>query len=96
MVHEVIDVIRAFMEDEETLHFLFHAGIPVWWVRDTKLSPNAWINKVLPFLCVDSNQELHLHSNTVIDCADEDPPHPIIFTGLCGKLERYIKMGSFL
>ncbi|KIK53447.1 hypothetical protein GYMLUDRAFT_120844, partial [Collybiopsis luxurians FD-317 M1] len=88
--------IGAFTEDEETLHFLFHAGIPVWWVRPAKLSPNARIDKALSFLCVNSNEELHLRPNTIINCADKDPPHPIIFTRLCGKPERYIKMGNFL
>ncbi|KIK59235.1 hypothetical protein GYMLUDRAFT_104305, partial [Collybiopsis luxurians FD-317 M1] len=88
--------VGAFTEDEETLHTLFYAGILVWWVQGSKVSPNAQIDDVVPFLCVDENEKLRLHDNTVIDCADMSPPHPIIFTGLCGKPERYIRMGSFL
>jgi hypothetical protein len=95
-VHETVDVVGAFTEDEETLHTLFHAGIPVWWVRGSKMSPNARIDDVVPFLCADVNEKLRLRENTVIDCADRSPPHPIIFTGLCGKPERYIRMGGFL
>ncbi|KIK55619.1 hypothetical protein GYMLUDRAFT_62386 [Collybiopsis luxurians FD-317 M1] len=32
-IHEVINVVGVFTEDKETLHTLFYAGIPVWWLR---------------------------------------------------------------
>ncbi|KIK54141.1 hypothetical protein GYMLUDRAFT_103954, partial [Collybiopsis luxurians FD-317 M1] len=86
----------AFTEDLETLDFLFHAGIPVWWVRLANNSPNARIDEVVPFIREDNQHRFHLRSNTVIDCMDESPPHPVIFSGACAKPERYIRMGGYL
>ncbi|KAJ3834093.1 hypothetical protein F5878DRAFT_665074 [Lentinula raphanica] len=92
----LLDVIGAFTEDLATLDTLYHLGIPVWFVRPVKATPDARIDRAASLIAEDSLQLIKLPSGLQVDGTDANPPHVVIWEGQPNEPERLIAMNSYL
>ncbi|KAF9075591.1 hypothetical protein BDP27DRAFT_1212498, partial [Rhodocollybia butyracea] len=86
----------GFVEKAEDADILFHAGIPVWLVRAAADCANARVDKVANVITEDPSQRIKLHTGYLLNCADEEPSHDLIYIGLANKTERYSAMAAYI
>ncbi|KAJ3832158.1 hypothetical protein F5878DRAFT_666822 [Lentinula raphanica] len=91
-----LDVIGAFTDNFTTLDTLFHLGIPVWFVRPVKVTPDARIDRSAPLIAENSSRIITLPSGFQVDGIDAEPNHKVIWEGLTNKSERYTAMNAYL
>ncbi|KAJ8092482.1 hypothetical protein PM082_023735 [Marasmius tenuissimus] len=89
-------IMGAFTEDYDALDSLYHAGIPVWYIRRLSNTPEVRIDKVVNFIHDTNSFKLALRFGGVLDTSDASPPHRIIYNQLAAKPERYMAMGNFI
>ncbi|KAE9382906.1 hypothetical protein BT96DRAFT_797840, partial [Gymnopus androsaceus JB14] len=86
----------AFSQEHDVTSTLYRVGIPVWYVRPIEDLPFTRVDsQVTPETCVDNRLPIRFTTET-IDISPSVPPHPIIYIGLSGSYDRYVKMGSYL
>ncbi|KAF9067782.1 hypothetical protein BDP27DRAFT_1181139, partial [Rhodocollybia butyracea] len=88
--------VGTFTEDSGHLDLLFHLGIPVWFVRHVSKTPEARVNKIVPFISEGFQQQLSLPSGHDIDCRDATPARRTVYDGPAEKPERYIAMAAYV
>ncbi|KAK7442012.1 hypothetical protein VKT23_016289 [Stygiomarasmius scandens] len=87
----------AFAYNAEDVQRLFHAGIPVWYVRDVTLLRGIRVDTVADPVEESANQLLPMrNSDKFLDLADASPPHRVVWTGGWTQGERYAAMGRFI
>ncbi|KAJ8074360.1 hypothetical protein PM082_009976 [Marasmius tenuissimus] len=91
-----MNVMGAFTEDYDVLDSLYHAGIPVWYIRPISASPEVRIDAVVDFIHDTNSFSLALRFGDVLDTSDATPPYRIVYSHLAGKPERYLAMGNFI
>ena len=91
-------VMGAFTDDLSTAADLFQMGIMVWLV--CRFEHRA-LTKIRRFVAA-LNKQLWNHtlplcdSDSPLNIAHEDPPHPLIYSGLPGTFTRYGRMSIFV
>ncbi|KAJ3738029.1 hypothetical protein EV360DRAFT_58502, partial [Lentinula raphanica] len=75
---------------------LYHLGIPVWFVRPVKVTPDARIDHSAPLIAENSSRIIELPSGFLMDGTDAEPNHKVVWEGLPNKPERYTAMNSYL
>ncbi|KAJ3728411.1 hypothetical protein C8R42DRAFT_539064, partial [Lentinula raphanica] len=88
--------IGAFADDFSVLDTLYHLGIPVWFVRPVKKTPDARIDCSAPLIAENSLRVIELPSGFQLDGTDAEPHHKVIWEGLHNKPERYAAMNAYL
>ncbi|KAL0566092.1 hypothetical protein V5O48_015926 [Marasmius crinis-equi] len=87
----------AFTEDLDELDSLFHAGIPVWYLRCLAISPNVRIDSLASFIDDAIMHRLPLCFGGKLDTHDAFPSStPVIYNGLAGKPKRYLHMLNYI
>ncbi|KAK1217024.1 hypothetical protein PQX77_020330 [Marasmius sp. AFHP31] len=89
-------VMGAFTEDYDALDSLYHAGIPVWFIRRLSTIAEVRIDTVADFIHDTNSFQLALRFGDVLDTSDASPPHRIVYSHLAAKPERYLAMGNFV
>ncbi|KAL0056772.1 hypothetical protein AAF712_016618 [Marasmius tenuissimus] len=89
-------IVGAFVENLDELDNLFHAGIPVWYLRRFEESPDIRIDAEAYFINNISTQKLPLRFGGELDTCDDTPPRPVLYTGLAGKPECYLCMLNYI
>lgn len=95
------DVVGAFTDDYNIADVLFYAGIPVWHVHPIKDLPKLRIAIAREPVAITATSLILPAPNsyspcTIVDTADADPPHPVVFKGMSTDLGRYLAMAAFL
>ncbi|KAJ3751750.1 hypothetical protein EV360DRAFT_75948 [Lentinula raphanica] len=93
---DCLDVIGAFTDNLSTLEKFYQLGIPVWFVRPVKATPDARIDRSAPLIAEDSSRIIHLPSGFRVDGTDAEPSHKVIWEGLTNKPERFAAMNAYL
>ncbi|KAJ3966182.1 hypothetical protein EV361DRAFT_936342 [Lentinula raphanica] len=92
-----LDVIGAFTDDLSTLHTLYNLGIPVWYVRPVRNTPDARIDRAATHLIAeDSSQIIELPGGFRLDGTDAQPNHKVVWEGMSNESERYTAMNAYL
>ncbi|KAL0563942.1 hypothetical protein V5O48_018115 [Marasmius crinis-equi] len=87
----------AFVDNEDELDNLFHAGIPVWFIQPFSLSPDVRVDSLSGFIDDSLTHKLSLRFGRELDTNDISPTsNPVIYTGLAGKPERYLCMIRYI
>ncbi|THU92862.1 hypothetical protein K435DRAFT_862048 [Dendrothele bispora CBS 962.96] len=90
-------VIGAFTEDLDVAAQLYRTGIPIWVVRPVDELCHVRIDQVVEPITESFNQHIPIRDSAdYIDVTDAVPAHPVIYNGLPGKAERYIRMGRYI
>ncbi|KAK1230693.1 hypothetical protein PQX77_006208 [Marasmius sp. AFHP31] len=89
-------IMGAFTEDYDVLDSLYHAGIPVWFIRRLSTIAEVHISAVADFIHDTNSFALALRLGDVLDTSDVSPPHRIVYSHLAAKPERYLAMGNFV
>ncbi|KAL0564366.1 hypothetical protein V5O48_017680 [Marasmius crinis-equi] len=90
-------IMGAFVEKLDDLDSLFHAGIPVWYVRRFSDSPDVRVDCVTHFIDNTFTQKLPLRFGGELDTSDDPACSKlVIYTGMAGKPERYLHMLSYM
>ena len=87
----------AFAYSPEDLQWLYHAIIPVWYVREVTHLPLTRVD--LQTDPIDESADHHLpmrYTAQVLDLADADPPHHVIWSGGWTQGERYAAMARYI
>lgn len=91
-----VHIMGAFTGDLDTAADLFRIGVPVWLVRHLEHQVMTKICKFVAPLDESWNHTLPLRESEPLDASHEDPPHPLIYTGLPGTDTRYRHMRTFV
>ncbi|KAJ3778110.1 hypothetical protein FB446DRAFT_798333 [Lentinula raphanica] len=95
-IPDCLAVIGAFTDNSSTADTLYCLGIPVWFVRPVKDTPNARIDSSAPLIVEDSSRMIYLPSGFRVDGTDAEPSHQVIWEGLTNKPERFGAMNAYL
>ncbi|THV00650.1 hypothetical protein K435DRAFT_793991 [Dendrothele bispora CBS 962.96] len=91
-----LDLMGAFAYSADDLQRLFHAGIPVWFIREVTYLPTLRIDKLVQPIAETANRLLPMrHSEQYVDLADANPPHRLVWTGGWTQGERYAAMARY-
>ncbi|KAJ3730761.1 hypothetical protein C8R42DRAFT_540207, partial [Lentinula raphanica] len=88
--------IGAFTDNSSTADTLYCLGIPVWFVRPVKNTPDARIDRVASLIAEDSSRIIELPSGFRVDGTDAEPSHKIIWEGPTNKPECFAAMHAYL
>ncbi|THU79080.1 hypothetical protein K435DRAFT_564760, partial [Dendrothele bispora CBS 962.96] len=87
----------AFAYSADDLQRLFHAGIPVWYIRDVTYLPTIRVDKLVHPVTENANQLLPMrHSDQNVTLADANPPHRMVWTSGWTQGERYAAMAHYI
>ncbi|THU86473.1 hypothetical protein K435DRAFT_868264 [Dendrothele bispora CBS 962.96] len=85
----------AYLPDD--LQRLFHAGIPVWYVREVTHLPATRVDLRVDPIDESANHQLPMrYTDKVLDLADADPPHRVVWSGGWTQGERYAAMARYI
>ncbi|KAJ3737879.1 hypothetical protein EV360DRAFT_18116, partial [Lentinula raphanica] len=91
------DIMGAFTDDLNIAADLYRVGIPVWLVRHLDVHEHTKITKTVAPLDETYDNRLPLrNSSGWLDVGDNEPVHPLIYSGLPGSFDRYLRMARFI
>ncbi|KAJ3716224.1 hypothetical protein C8R42DRAFT_541669, partial [Lentinula raphanica] len=91
------NVMGAFTGDLNSAADLFRIGYPVWLVRPYAELPSIRIDQHVKPLDETIDNLLPIrNSDCHIDVSDASPAHPLIYSGLPGRMTHYARISQFL